>query len=267
VFTHTDVLGSPIARTNVSGVLLSRTTHEPYGATASGTDPIAIGFTGHVHDADTDLVYMQQRYYDPIAGRFLSVDPVTTDAKTGEHFNRYAYGNNSPYKYKDPDGRIAETAWDVASLALSVKQFSASPSVGNAVGVAIDAAAVAIPGVPGGVGAVRAAAQAAEVAKGAGAAAGVAKGAAKGAEQTAAATRAENMAKGIPESQLGPSGKPKVHVVDHGGDRKGAKDAARAEVGSGGTTANHTSPAVGKDHYHGQTQSGEKSRIHHEYSN
>jgi RHS repeat-associated protein len=266
-YTHTDLLGSPIARTNASGQLLSRTTFEPYGATANGTPPTDIGFTGHVHDADTALVYMQQRYYDPIAGRFLSVDPVTTSAKDGSSFNRYAYANNSPYKHKDRDGRIAETIWDVASLALSVSEFRSSPSFGNAVGVAVDAAAVVIPGIPGGVGAIRAAAHAAEGAKAVGAAADAAKGVAKGAEQTAAATRAENVAKGIPESQLGPSGKPKVHVVDHGGNRKEAKDAARAEVGSGGTTANHTSPAVGKDHYHGETQSGEKSRIHHEYSN
>lgn len=143
-------------------------------------------------------------------------------------------------------------------MALSVSEFRSSPSFGNAVGVAVDAAAVVIPGIPGGVGAIRAAAHAAEGAKAVGAAADAAKGVAKGAEQTAAATRAENVAKGIPESQLGPSGKPKVHVVDHGGNRKEAKDAARAEVGSGGTTANHTSPAVGKDHYHGETQSGRK---------
>ena len=63
------------------------------------------GRTLHVNDADTGLVYMQQRYYDPVAGRFLSVDPVTTDAKTGGHFNRYQYGENNPYKFKDPDGR------------------------------------------------------------------------------------------------------------------------------------------------------------------
>jgi hypothetical protein len=25
-------------------------------------------------------------------------------AKTGEHFNRYAYGNNSPYSFTDPEG-------------------------------------------------------------------------------------------------------------------------------------------------------------------
>lgn len=48
---------------------------------------------------------MQQRYYDPIAGRFLSVDPVTTDANTGELFGRYHYANNNPYRFMDPDGR------------------------------------------------------------------------------------------------------------------------------------------------------------------
>jgi uncharacterized protein RhaS with RHS repeats len=121
-----------------------------------------------------------QRYYDPTAGRFLSVDPLTTSAKDGSSFNLYAYANNSPYKHKDSDGRIAETIWDVASLALSVQQFSASPSVGNAVGVAVDAAAVIVPGIPGGVGALRAAAHAAEAGKAAGAAADFAKGAAGG---------------------------------------------------------------------------------------
>ncbi|UHQ19117.1 hypothetical protein LVB87_13125 [Lysobacter sp. KIS68-7] len=39
--------------------------------------------------------------------RFLSVDPVKADASTGGHFNRYAYANNNPYKYVDPDGRVA----------------------------------------------------------------------------------------------------------------------------------------------------------------
>ena len=156
-FSHTDALGSPVAITNSIGAVQSRTRYEPYGATAAGTNPAKIGFTGHVNDGDTGLVYMQQRYYDPIAGRFLSVDPVTTDAKTGSSFNRYVYGNNNPYKFKDPDGRFAETLWDIASLALSVNEFRNNPSIGNAIGVAVDAAAVIIPGIPGGVGAIRSA--------------------------------------------------------------------------------------------------------------
>ena len=99
-----DGLGSPVARTNEQGELISRTRYEPYGATAGGATP-GIGFTGHVNDPETGLTYMQQRYYDPLAGRFLSVDPVLTDANTGASFNRYGYANNSPYRYIDPDGR------------------------------------------------------------------------------------------------------------------------------------------------------------------
>lgn len=48
---------------------------------------------------------MQQRYYDPGIGRFLSVDPVTADAAGGTNFNRYWYANNNPYAFTDPDGR------------------------------------------------------------------------------------------------------------------------------------------------------------------
>ncbi len=45
---------------------------------------------------------MQARYYDPVIGRFYSNDPV---GFKGVHtFNRYAYANNNPYKYTDPDG-------------------------------------------------------------------------------------------------------------------------------------------------------------------
>ncbi len=105
-YSHTDALGSPVAKTNSIGSLISRTRYEPYGATVAGsTNPTSIGFTGHVNEPETGLVYMQQRYYDPIAGRFLSVDPVVTDQKTGDHFNRYNYADNNPYKFVDPDGR------------------------------------------------------------------------------------------------------------------------------------------------------------------
>ncbi len=64
-----------------------------------------LGYTGHDMDADTGLTYMQQRYYDPKIGRFLSVDPVVVDTQTAGNFNRYWYANNNPYRFTDPDGR------------------------------------------------------------------------------------------------------------------------------------------------------------------
>jgi RHS repeat-associated protein len=104
-YVHTDPLGSAVAHTNSVGVILTRSRYEPYGGTAAGTTLSGPAFAGHVNDADTGLVYMQQRYYEPLAGRFLSVDPVATDGKDGSSFNRYAYANNSPYVHIDPDGR------------------------------------------------------------------------------------------------------------------------------------------------------------------
>ncbi len=67
------------------------------------------GYTGHVEDKDLSLTYMQQRYYDPVIGRFYSNDPVDAfehmKTENGAHgFNRYAYANNNPYKFTDPTG-------------------------------------------------------------------------------------------------------------------------------------------------------------------
>ena len=62
-------------------------------------------YTGHQYDQTTGLIYAQARYYDPALGRFLGVDPMAVDTTNAFNFNRYAYANNSPYKFTDPDGR------------------------------------------------------------------------------------------------------------------------------------------------------------------
>ena len=63
---------------------------------------------------------MQQRYYDPIAGRFLSVDPVVTDANSGKMFGRYTYVENNPYRYTDPDGLKCSGAGDEAKCTVDL---------------------------------------------------------------------------------------------------------------------------------------------------
>ncbi len=83
-YHHTDALGSPVAVTNAAGQVTDRTDWEPYGAAIGKPAYEGIGFTGHVHDAATKLTYMQQRYYDPAIGRFLSVESAES-------------GNSNPY--------------------------------------------------------------------------------------------------------------------------------------------------------------------------
>ncbi|MGY0799870.1 RHS repeat-associated core domain-containing protein [Lysobacter sp. A286] len=105
-YQHTDALGSPVVVTSQTRSVLERTEYEPFGQVLNRPLKDGPGYTGHVEDATTGLVYMQQRYMDPEIGRFLSVDPVSANSGTGANFNRYWYGNNNPYKFTDPDGRL-----------------------------------------------------------------------------------------------------------------------------------------------------------------
>lgn len=111
-FQHTDALGSPIAVTDTAGAVIERNNYEPYGAIIGKPTYDAMGFTGHKQDGATGLTYMQQRYYDPTVGSFLSVDPVTAYAKGDvRYLNRYRYAFSNPYRFLDPDGRATENAF------------------------------------------------------------------------------------------------------------------------------------------------------------
>lgn len=105
-YIHTDALGSVVAVTDQNKQVLERREYEPFGDQISpSARKDGPNYTGHVLDTDTGLVYAQQRYYDPLLGRFLSTDPIAADTGAGANFNRYWYANNSPYRFTDPDGR------------------------------------------------------------------------------------------------------------------------------------------------------------------
>ena len=106
-YQHTDALGSPVATTSSPKAVLQRSEYEPYGYQLTPALTDGPGYTGHVVDAATGLVYMQQRYYDPLCGCFLSVDPATAFSPGGA-FNLYWYANANPYRFTDPDGREAD---------------------------------------------------------------------------------------------------------------------------------------------------------------
>jgi RHS repeat-associated protein len=110
-YQHTDALGSPVATTNSAKTVLQRSEYEPYGYLLNRPMEDGPGYTGHATDATTGLVYMQQRYYDPIIGRLLSRDEVTAYEKPLTSFNAYVYANNNPYRFTDPDGRDSASCY------------------------------------------------------------------------------------------------------------------------------------------------------------
>ena len=108
-YLHNDHLGSASVGTKLDGTQAWREDYSPFGVTmrnAAANDNQA-GFTGHMKDSETGLNYMQARYYDPVIGRFLSVDPVTfMDLPEPGQFNRYAYTWNNPINATDPTGMV-----------------------------------------------------------------------------------------------------------------------------------------------------------------
>lgn len=103
-YVYTDPQGTPLAEADASGNITATFDYRPYGAQVLGTPKSGLGYTGHVDDADSGLVYMQARYYDPQAVRFVSVDPLGPLSGFNQ-FNRYVYAVDNPIKNIDPDGR------------------------------------------------------------------------------------------------------------------------------------------------------------------
>ena len=101
-----------------------------------------------------DLYDYGARLYDPAAAFWTSPDPL---CEKYYNISPYAFCNDNPVTFIDPDGRFIDTAWDAANVAMGVTSFISNVTAGNIVGAAldgagliVDVAATAIPGVPGG---------------------------------------------------------------------------------------------------------------------
>ena len=78
---------------------------ETEDSTLEGFNPFR--YRGYVYDAETELYYLQSRYYDPITGRFINADDSTyADTCSGSPLstNMFAYCENNPVMLLDLSG-------------------------------------------------------------------------------------------------------------------------------------------------------------------
>ncbi|WP_256374269.1 MULTISPECIES: RHS repeat domain-containing protein [unclassified Chelatococcus] len=106
-FLHRDHLKSVRAISDAAGGPAQRFTFRPYGertgaATAHREEK---GYIGERFDAETGLMYLNARYYDPALARFISPDWWDPN-KPGVGTNRYAYSENDPVNKSDPNGHF-----------------------------------------------------------------------------------------------------------------------------------------------------------------
>lgn len=144
-YIYTDPQGTPLAEADANGNITARFDYSPYGTSvvSLGAPPNGPGYTGHVNDPDTGLVYMQARYYDPEIAHFLSVDPKAPAPGNTFNFNRYTYANNNPIVNVDPTGEnsvITYNADGSINIAVPIKFSGPGVSAGTVNTIKTDAA-------------------------------------------------------------------------------------------------------------------------------
>jgi RHS repeat-associated protein len=99
-YYHADQLGSIRALTNGSGAVANHYTYDAYGQrTTTGSAYNPFGYAGEYTDAESGLLYLRARYYDPATQQFLTVDPLL--AWTEQAYN---YVDGNPLNATDPAG-------------------------------------------------------------------------------------------------------------------------------------------------------------------
>jgi RHS repeat-associated protein len=99
-----------VAATDASGTLLWREEYAPYGERLTqepASSENTAWYTGKQEETTFGISYFGARWYDPAIGRFMAVDPVGFNPDNTNSFSKYAYANNNPYLYVDPDGKAA----------------------------------------------------------------------------------------------------------------------------------------------------------------
>jgi RHS repeat-associated protein len=138
-----DQQGSTRLLVNSSGAVQASYTYDAYGNVIGRTGTVAnpFGYDGQFNDAESGLIYLRARYYDPATAQFLVVDPARAD------INPYGYARQDPLNRFDPTGL---SVWTTFYNWLS-GLFTDVAVNGNNADVATDlvSGAVSVPGVPG----------------------------------------------------------------------------------------------------------------------
>ncbi|MEM1108240.1 MAG: putative Ig domain-containing protein [Planctomycetota bacterium] len=109
-----DASDSIAALTDDSGTITSQYAYDGFGNLLTGSDAVEdFGYHAALHDEATGLIDFRLRTYDPVTGRFTSVDPVAPLPTEVESYNPYMFSNNNPHLYSDPTGGFSLTEINV----------------------------------------------------------------------------------------------------------------------------------------------------------
>ncbi|MEL1136603.1 RHS repeat-associated core domain-containing protein [Desulfitobacterium sp. THU1] len=146
----TNYRGDVVRIVDAVGNSVADYSYDPWGiVTVGGSSAVKdqpIRYASYVQDTETNLYYLQARYYDPDSARFISRDPHGGTLDNPLSQNAYAYANGDPVNNVDPDGRMA-TVLALGGSGLGVAYGTGTALSWNPVGwVILGGAAVATAG-------------------------------------------------------------------------------------------------------------------------
>ncbi len=107
LFFGEDLHSGTRALYDTSGAIKSTLLYDAYGNPMSSSNETDFGYRNEQRDADSKLVFLRARYYDPSTGTFISRDPFAGFQDSPLSLNEYIYGNSDPINGTDPTGEGA----------------------------------------------------------------------------------------------------------------------------------------------------------------
>jgi RHS repeat-associated protein len=128
---HKDHLSSNRLVTSQTGAVINRTAYSPWGQPLTQPQQ-SKAYINERYDADTGLMYLHARYYDPLLQRFLSPDTWNPEMEDVD-VNRYAYSANDPVNFSDANGHAmfgidANNYSNYAAAAAGAEAYAAAES-------------------------------------------------------------------------------------------------------------------------------------------
>lgn len=106
-----------IGLTDSTGAFVAQYEYDAWGNILSQSGDLAsinpLRCKGYHYDEESQLYYLQARYYDSVNGVFLALDPVLGDITDPGTMNGYNYANNNPVMNIDPNGQN-KARWNFA---------------------------------------------------------------------------------------------------------------------------------------------------------
>ena len=110
----TNLQGDVMQIVDANGTKVAEYDYDPYGTIISATGTMAevnpLRYRGYYYDTETELYYLQSRYYDPEIGRFINADSYTSTGQGILGNNMFAYCLNNPILLDDHAGTSSTIA-------------------------------------------------------------------------------------------------------------------------------------------------------------